>query len=241
MNELSIVIPILNEAKNILLLIPEINKVKNKLKTTKFEVLLIDDNSGDNIKNVVKKLKKKFKYLKLFIRKNKSRDLSKSCILGFEKALFKNILVMDGDYQHSPKYIIKMFKIYKKQNCDIVVGSRNLINKQSKGLSRVRRLFSITLILLINFLLGNKTKDPMSGYFIFNKKIYTKNKKRMFGCGYKILSDLIYSSDNEIKIKDVSILFDRRISGKSKMNISILLILISFIFINYFKKLLKVN
>ena len=32
MSELSIVIPILNEAKNIRLLIPEINKVKTKLK-----------------------------------------------------------------------------------------------------------------------------------------------------------------------------------------------------------------
>tara|TARA_Y100000590_G_C15471708_1_gene920422 strand:- start:2 stop:727 length:726 start_codon:yes stop_codon:yes gene_type:complete len=241
MSEISIVIPILNEAKNILLLVPEINKVKKKLKINKFEILLIDDNSDDNIKEVVKKLRKKYKYLKLFIRKNKNKDLSQSCILGFEKASFKNILVMDGDYQHSPKYIIKMFKVYLKENCDIVVGSRDLIKKQSRGLSQVRRLFSIILILLINFLLGNKTKDPMSGYFIFNKKIFVKNKKNMFGYGYKILSDLIYSSNKNIKIKDVTILFDRRVSGKSKMNISILLILLSFIFVNYLKKILKIS
>jgi len=52
MSELSIVIPILNEAKNIQLLIPKINKVKIKLKVKRFEVLLIDDNSQDNIKQV---------------------------------------------------------------------------------------------------------------------------------------------------------------------------------------------
>ena len=92
-------------------------------------------------------------------------------------------------------------------------------------------------IFTINYLLGSKTKDPMSGFFIFKKKIFTKNKKRMFIQGYKILSDLIYSSKNKIKIKDVSILFDRRSSGKSKMNFTILIKLLSFIFVNYFKKI----
>ena len=56
MRELSIIIPILNEAKNVLLLIPEINKVRIKLNIKKFEILLIDDNSVDNIEFVVKKL-----------------------------------------------------------------------------------------------------------------------------------------------------------------------------------------
>ena len=62
MSELSIVIPILNEAKNIRLLIPEINKVKIKLKIKRFEVLLIDDNSQDNIKQVFNILKKNINF-----------------------------------------------------------------------------------------------------------------------------------------------------------------------------------
>ena len=237
MRELSIIIPILNEAKNVLLLVPEINKARVKLNIKKFEILLIDDNSVDNIEFVVGKLKRKFKYLKLFIRKNKKKDLSQSCILGFKKSSFKNILVMDGDNQHHPKYIIKMFNAYLEGDFDIVVGSRDLLKKSNVGLSYIRRLFSVILIFTINFLLGSKTKDPMSGFFVFKKKIFTKNKKRMFIQGYKILSDLIYSSKNKIKIKDVSILFDRRSSGKSKMNFTILIKLLSFIFVNYFKKI----
>ena len=70
----------------------------------------------------------------------------------------------------------------------------------------------------------------MSGFFIFKKEIYTKNKDNLFSSGYKILSDLIYSSKDNLKMKDVTIRFDRRISGKSKMNLSILIILIYFIF-----------
>ena len=236
MKELSIVIPILNEAKNINQLIPEINKIKKKINLNRLEVLLIDDNSHDNIKNVVTRLKKKYSYLKLFIRKNKKKDLSKSCIEGFNKTKYKNILVMDGDLQHPPQYIEKMYNIFINQKCDFVIGSRDLLKRKNYGLSKIRRLFSIILILMINFLLGNKTKDPMSGFFIFKKEIYTKNKKKLFSSGYKILSDLIYSSKHDLKIKDVNIRFDRRISGKSKMNLSILLILIYFIFSRFVKK-----
>ena len=177
MRELSIIIPILNEAKNVLLLIPEINKVRIKLNIKKFEILLIDDNSVDNIEFVVKKLKRKFKYLKLFIRKNKKKDLSQSCVFGFKRSSFKNILVMDGDNQHHPKYIIQLFNAYSKGDFDIVVGSRNLLKKSNVGLSFIRRLFSIILIFTINYLLGSKTKDPMSGFFIFKKKFLKKTKK----------------------------------------------------------------
>ena len=69
MSELSIVIPILNEAKNILQLIPEINKVKKKIKINKFEILLIDDNSYDHINKVVTKLKKKNSIFKIIYKK----------------------------------------------------------------------------------------------------------------------------------------------------------------------------
>ena len=179
MKELSIVIPILNEAKNINQLIPEINKIKKKINLNRLEVLLIDDNSHDNIKNVVTRLKKKYSYLKLFIRKNKKKDLSKSCIEGFNKAKYKNILVMDGDLQHPPQYIEKMYNVFINQKCDFVIGSRDLLKRKNYGLSKIRRLFSIILIIMINFLLGNKTKDPMSGFFIFKKEIYTKNKKKI--------------------------------------------------------------
>ena len=69
MKELSIVIPILNEAKNINQLIPEINKIKKKIKLNRLEVLLIDDNSHDNIKNVVTRLKKKIFLFKIIYKK----------------------------------------------------------------------------------------------------------------------------------------------------------------------------
>ena len=90
---------------------------------------------------------------------------------------------------------------------------------------------------MINFLLGVKTSDPMSGFFIFRRSVYFQNKKSLYANGYKILSDLLYSSKKKLKIGDVAIVFKKRNKGKSKMNLSILLKLINFILIKFLKKI----
>ena len=231
MNELSIVIPVLNESKNLRILIPLILKEIKKYKITKIEVIIVDDNSIDDTFKVINKIQKKNKKIKYYLRDRENKDLSKSCIVGFEKSKYKNILVMDGDLQHNPKYIFKIFNKFQKSKSDIIVGSRDFLKKENKGLSSIRKTFSIILIFIINIVLGNKTNDPMSGFFLFKKKIFTENKNKLYGKGYKILADIIYSSKKDLKIIDYTIDFDRRKSGKSKMDIKILILLINFMII----------
>ena len=229
MKEISIVIPILNESENIKLLVPEISKNIKILKIQKHEIILIDDNSKDQIQTVVKNLKKKFKSLKLFIRRKKDKDLSKSCILGFEKSKYKNILVMDGDFQHHPKYLLNLIKNFNKFSSDIVVGARDLTSTKKTKLSIFRLGSSFIVTTFLNIALGKKTSDPLTGFFLFKKEIYKKNRKKLFARGYKILADLIYSSKEKLNIIDVGINFGNRAKGESKMSLKILIILISFI------------
>jgi dolichol-phosphate mannosyltransferase len=236
MTKLSIIIPVLNEGKNIAKLVEEIKKEKKFLNLSNLELIIIDDNSTDDSEIILRKIKKKNKFLKYYVRKNKKKDLTKSCLLGFNKALYPNILVMDGDLQHPPKFIKHMLNIFISGNYDFVIGTRNLLKKKDPGLSYIRYVSSLFIIITINFLLGNKTKDPMSGFFIFKKEIYKKNKKNLYGVGYKILADLIYSSNNTLKITDKDIFFDKRRSGKSKMNIWVLFQLIIFIIIKSIKR-----
>ena len=232
MSGLSIVIPIFNEKKNLFKLSDLIYRfVKNK----NFELIYVDDNSADGTLNVLRKLKKKYKTLKFYIRKKKPRDLSKSCIMGFEKAQYSNILVMDGDLQHRPSGINKLYSNLIKHDCDIVIGSRELTHKRNEGLKIHRLISSIILIYIVNLLLGFKTNDPMSRFFVFNKKIYADVKKKLSSRGYKILLDLIYSQNKKIKIKDVFIKFKSREEGLSKMDLRIIYLLIKDII----KKLLK--
>ncbi len=224
-DELSIVIPIYNEGKNIKKLWLEI---KRCLDLKKLEIIFVDDDSKDKTAKILKQINKIDQKVKYVIRKNKIKDLSKSCILGFKNSNYKNILVMDGDLQHDPKYIKKFINKFNTSSSDIVVGCRNFFYKKNKGLNFLRTNASVLLIFLINFLLGKKTSDPLSGFFLFKKKLFIKSKKKFYGKGYKILADIIYNN-KKAKVSDVKINFKKRLYGKSKINLRILYYLLIFI------------
>lgn len=224
-NNFSIVIPVLNEEENIEKLTKRIAYYFTKFS---YEIIFVDDNSIDNSEYIFKKLKKKYENFKFYIRK-KNRDLSKSCIYGFEKSKNPNIIVMDGDLQHDPKYLNKMCDFYIKNSLDFLVAARDFSKFKISGLSLFRYWSSKIFIFFFKLLIGNLTNDPMAGYFIFKKKIYLQKRKKLFSRGYKILSDLLYSGDNRLKSKDFMIKFNYRVSGKSKMNFKVLLNIIYFI------------
>ena len=223
MDKFTIVIPVYNEAKNLQILVPKIYKV---LKNIKFELIIVDDNSRDDTSKILKKFKKK--NLHHLVRKKK-RDLSKSCIDGFKKAKYKDIVVMDGDLQHKPSDLKKILNIFYKYNTDVVVGTRDLFADKEHNLNFLRLIASRTLILIVNILLGRKTSDPMSGFFMFKKKLFIKSQEKLVKKGYKILLDLLYVKDQKIKVVDVNINFDSRVKGRSKMSLKILLNLVYMI------------
>ena len=232
MDKFTIVIPVYNEVKNLRILIPKIYK---ELKNIKFELIIVDDSSNDGTSLTLKKFKKK--NLKHIIRK-KERDLSKSCIEGFKKASSKNIIVMDGDLQHKPSDIKKFLYIFYKDRPDFVIGTRDLFKNKKHNLNFLRLYASRILILIVNLLLGNKTSDPMSGFFMFKKRVFKRSQKKLIKKGYKILLDLLYIKNQRVRVIDVNINFDSRIKGKSKMNLKILFYLIYMISKKFFIRIL---
>ena len=221
----SIIIPVYKEFHNIEKLYLKIHKY---LKGNIYEVIFVDDSSNDGTKELLKKIKKQNKNFNYIIRKKK-RDLTQSCFDGIKKAKYDYIQIMDGDLQHNPKYIINLKNILIKEDVDLVVGARNLITGENPGLPFVRRISSIFIVFMF-YIFGKKTIDPMSGFFLFKKKIYVKNKKYFFGKGYKILADLLFNSKSNILVKDYIITFDLRFKDKSKMNFITLLNLIKLYF-----------
>ncbi len=232
LKSLSIVIPVLNEVNNLEILVSKINK---SLKKIIFEIVIIDDNSKDGSYSVLTKLKKKNHHFRFYIRKE-NRDLSQSCQLGFRKSKFNNIIVMDADLQHDPRYLPRMINLFFLKKLDFLIATRNF-TKEFKN--QPRFIMSFILSKIINFLLGYKTSDPMSGFFIFKKTIYLRNQKYLYGFGFKILFDLLYSDKKFLLIKSFMIKFKNRKYHQSKMNYKILYILIKMIFYFFIKRFFK--
>jgi dolichol-phosphate mannosyltransferase len=217
---LTIVIPVYNEEDNINNLI---KKIFFYLKKINFEVIIVDDNSEDSTEIKIKQLIRHHKNIKYIKRIEKIRDLSKSCQLGIKKALHKKILIMDADHQHNPKYILPMFNLFSVKELDVLIGARKFNNPShlNTGQSYFRYIFSKVLVRITNIFFGEKTNDPMSGFFLFKKSLFINNEKKLYLKGYKILADILYSPMTNIKVKDYFIKFNKRNHGISKMNMKV--------------------
>jgi dolichol-phosphate mannosyltransferase len=130
-----------------------------------------------------------------------------------------------------------MISLFSIKKYDFLIGTRNFSFDGS--LVFYRFILSKLLIYIFNFFLKPTLNDPMSGFFIFKKNIYKKNKNLMFGKGFKILSDLIYNKNN-YHIGEFVIKFNSRKKNKSKMSLAVLLnvvkLLIFKIYLLYIRK-----
>jgi dolichol-phosphate mannosyltransferase len=118
--EYSIVIPIKDEAENILATVNEIEPVM--LSTGKqWELIFVDDGSTDGSLEIIKKLCAEKPFLRL-IAFTRNFGQSSAFKAGFDAAQGHFVITCDGDLQNDPKDIPCLIK--EIHNCDLVVGWR---------------------------------------------------------------------------------------------------------------------
>ena len=222
---LSIIIPTFNEREAI---IPTISSVLKVIpKDTKFEIIVADDDSPDRTWDVVNK---KFANQKNIwaLRRTKNKGLSPAVIDGFTHAKGDYLLVMDADGQHDQTKIPKMLKAIK--NNDIVIGSRFVKGGSVKGWSKKRIFISKTAALMAKPLLYSSVKDPMSGFFMIQKKSFNRIKNKINPLGYKIMLEILFALP-KARIHEVGYQFGLREQGESKLT--------SKVMIEYIRMLIK--
>ena len=207
--DLSLIIPTYNEKENIQKLLKkiyfefEVNKING-------EIIVVDDGSPDGTGEIVEELKTKYNTLQIINRKGKL-GLSSAILEGFSKAESEILGVMDADLSHPSKKINEMYQAIKKDDFDLVIGSRYIKRGKIKGWNFKRKLMSKTATLLARVF--TSVKDPMTGFFMIKKECI--KGKKLNPKGFKILLELIIKADYK-KIKEVPITFINRTKGKSK-------------------------
>lgn len=213
----SIVVPVFNEAENVLALVKRIRAAVNKRRV---EVLFIDDSPKTDTANQVELAKSKFESknfsVQLYRRTGQQRwgGLSGAVVDGINRAQSDRIVVMDGDLQHPPETLPAIFKA--AQNHDLVVASRYCQGGSAKGLDgRFRHLVSrgSTLLAKIFFPLRlRRITDPMTGFFFVNRK--EVDASRLHPKGFKILMEIL-ATHPKLKVTEVPMQFAERVAGKS--------------------------
>lgn len=118
--DISIVIPLLNEADSLHELVTWIDKVCQENKLT-YEVIMVDDGSTDESWEVISNLQQKHDTIRgIKFRRNYGK--SAALHTGFQAAKGNVVMTMDADLQDSPEEIPEFYKMIKEGGFDLVSG-----------------------------------------------------------------------------------------------------------------------
>ena len=102
-----------------------------------------------------------------------------------------------------------------------------------------KRILESRIAIMICHLLGiREIKDPLSGFFIIETKLLKNIKEKINTRGFKILFTILYLYKNKISTKEIPIKFNKRIHGKTKLNLRIKLLFLEQILKLLIKKVL---
>ena len=202
-----------NEVQNIKKLISLIYK-----NFPKADILVIDDNSPDLTYKLLKKLKKKYKNLKIKLRDKKyGLDSAHKFAYDFAKKNgYVKLITMDADLSHNPIEIKKIVRLLDKS--EFVIGSRYIKGGKCE-LPLLRYLISFFGNKFIKFFLGIKCTEFTSSYRGFNLiKLKNFSLKKIKSKGYSFFMETVYLINKKnFKIIEIPIKFSNRIYGKSKI------------------------
>ena len=240
----SVILPTLNENGHIEDLINNISNIFEN-KQIDYEIIVVDDNSLDGTIETIKNMLKKNLNLKLIVRENKSKNLADSLNDGIKKSMFDNLVWMDADFQHPPKYLDKFIEL--SDGNDAIICSRFLNNSEryfnnpelNKDINENQSYFYNKLCKL--FLYKDIT-DYTSGFVSIKKKVFENYKLKGFYGNY-FVDLIIYLKKNNYKIIEMPFKDETRASGYSKtvvnLNLKYAYTCIRYIltlFISFFKK-----
>lgn len=184
------VIPAYNEEKSV----GEV--VSNTLKYVD-QVIVVDDESQDSTSEIASQAGAKV--VRLIVNMGAGFATRVGCDIAYNNGA--DILVtIDADSQHDPSEIPKLVKILKKENLDIVFGSR----PRNEKMPMIKRIGNFGLSSIASLLFRIKIKDSQTGFHAFIREAY--EKLRWNSSRYGVVSEFVVkTAKNKLRFKEVEV------------------------------------
>ncbi len=219
--DISVIIPVYNSERHLWELVPRLMKVLDT-ETPCFEIILIDDGSGDGSWDVLSQLWATYPAHVRAVQLMRNYGQHNALMCGFRQALGQYIVTMDDDLQNPPEEIPKLLSVIRKRNADLVYG----IYKKKKhavwrnlGSAVVRKFYKMVLKVPV---------EPTSFRIIKRqlvKSILSYNKNFTYVDGLLAW--------NTRRIDTIFVEHHARSSGRSGYSISRLIVLALNLFTNF--------
>jgi dolichol-phosphate mannosyltransferase len=220
--KLGLVIPTLNEAENIPVLLARLSAAVANA-PVECEFIIVDDGSTDGTADVARACAARDARVRVFVRKGE-RGLAGAVIHGWGQTDADLLAVIDADLQHPPELLPELVTPVVNGS-DIAIASR-YVSTNGNGLgewNKFRVFVSRCSTLLATAPLrsrGLSVKDPLSGYFVVRRECL--ETLRLQPEGFKILLEILVKG----KIRhatEVPFHFATRHAGKSKADFKVAL------------------
>ncbi len=217
--DLAIILPTLNERGN---LAPLVERIEGALGAEGWEVLIVDDDSKDGTADEGRELARTDRRVRVIQRIGR-RGLASAAIEGFCATAAPYVAVMDADHQHDPALLAGMLATLKAGEAEVCVASRFAEGASTEDWAEPEReKLSGLANRIARGITGVELTDPMSGYFMLPTATARALVPRLSGIGFKILLDLLATSDKPMTVKEFPLNFAKRREGESKLDRAIL-------------------
>jgi dolichol-phosphate mannosyltransferase len=210
--QFSILIPTLNEAENIGLLLERLSDELASL-SVPGEIIVVDGGSSDATRQIVGQWSSRGPVR--LIASDAGLGLSGDILLAAQAAAGSVVLVMDADFSHPPESISDLLTPVLEDSQDLVIGSRYIPGGETPGWPAVRRFASRAATWLAWPLVS--VRDPMSGFFAVKRDLLLQYGRQ--ASGFKIGLEILVSGDDQLRCSEVPIIFRDRQRGVSKLGL----------------------
>jgi glycosyltransferase involved in cell wall biosynthesis len=207
--DLSIIVPIYNEEKNIPDLHAAISAALAGL-PLEYEVILVDDGSMDNSFPLLKKIALEDRMVKV-IRLRRNFGQTAAMAAGFDAAAGRVLVPMDGDLQNDPADIPRLMEKIQ-EGYDVVSGWR----KDRMDAFLNRKLPSIIANYVISLMTGIKLHDYGCTLKAYRREVI--EGINLYGEMHRFVPAL--ASQVGARITEIPVNHRHRLHGKSKYGIS---------------------
>lgn len=196
----SLIIPTLNEAKNL-------PKILKNIPSYVDETIIIDGHSNDNTVKIARTFGCKI----LFDKEGKGSALIK----GAKHAKGDYIVMMDADWSHRIEEMCLLITGLEL-GYDVSMGSRFMQGGGTDDMTAHRVLGNKFFVTLVNILFGMKYTDMCYGYRAFRKEAF--NKLRLESKGFAIETEIsIQAAKKNLKVLEVPSFEKKRNHGEGKL------------------------
>lgn len=160
---LSVIIPVYNEVKNI-------NEIVKRVLATKLakEIVIVDDGSQDGTRDLLQKLDGRKKVRVILHEKNQGKGAA--VVTGLKAATGDVLLIQDADLEYDPRDYPALLKPIQEGLADVVYGSR-FLGAARRVTMFWHQLANQLLTLMTNILYDSILTDMETGYKVFRREV----------------------------------------------------------------------